>query len=143
MPSTSAPASISVVLVDDSEDLLFLVRGALERSGQFRVVATAADGQQAIETARTHQPDLVLLDIAMPVMDGLQALTLIREESPGSIVVMLSAFTVSSGALDRAMTLGAHGYIEKGGVDGMITQLREVLAREFGVPARRTGAQLG
>jgi DNA-binding NarL/FixJ family response regulator len=67
----------------------------------------------------------------------LQALTLIREESPGSIVVMLSAFTVSSGALDRAMALGAHGYIEKGGVEAMIAQLREVLAREFGVPGRR------
>jgi DNA-binding NarL/FixJ family response regulator len=71
----------------------------------------------------------------MPVMDGLQALTLIREECPGSIVVMLSAFTSSSGTIDRALTLGAHGYIEKGGgVPEMIDNLRAVLAREFRVP---------
>jgi DNA-binding NarL/FixJ family response regulator len=68
-------------------------------------------------------------------MDGLQALTLILEESPGTIVVMLSAFTGSSGTVERALALGAHGYIEKGiGVPGMVAQLREVLAREFRVP---------
>jgi DNA-binding NarL/FixJ family response regulator len=134
---------IRVVLIDDSDDLRLLVRLALERQADFTIVAEAPDGASGVAAVAEHMPHLVLLDIAMPVMDGLQALTLIREESPGSIVVMLSAFTVSSGALDRAMTLGAHGYIEKGGVDGMITQLREVLAREFGVPARRTGAQLG
>jgi DNA-binding NarL/FixJ family response regulator len=71
----------------------------------------------------------------MPVMDGLQALTLIREESPGSIVVMLSAFTGSSGAIDRAITLGAHGYIEKGSeVPELLADLRGLLAREFRVP---------
>jgi DNA-binding NarL/FixJ family response regulator len=135
---TSKVASpIRVVLVDDSEDLRLLVRLALEREADFTIVAEAADGEAGVAAVAAQKPHLVLLDIAMPVMDGLQALTLIREESPGSIVVMLSAFTVSSGALDRAMALGAHGYIEKGGVEAMITQLREVLAREFGVPGRR------
>jgi DNA-binding NarL/FixJ family response regulator len=135
---TSKVASpIRVVLVDDSEDLRLLVRLALEREADFTIVAEAGDGEAGVAAVAAQKPHLVLLDIAMPVMDGLQALTLIREESPGSIVVMLSAFTVSSGALDRAMALGAHGYIEKGGVEAMIAQLREVLAREFGVPGRR------
>jgi DNA-binding NarL/FixJ family response regulator len=128
---------IRVVLIDDSDDLRLLVRLALERQTDFTIVAEAPDGEQGVAAVAAHKPHLVLLDIAMPVMDGLQALTLIREESPGSIVVMLSAFTVSSGALDRAMALGAHGYIEKGGVDDMLSELRAVLAREFGVPGRR------
>ena len=130
---------IRVVLVDDSADLRLLVRLALEREADFTIVAEAPDGDSGVAAVAAHKPHLVLLDIAMPVMDGLQALTLIREESPGSIVVMLSAFTGSSGAIDRAMALGAHGYIEKGGVEEMIAELRGVLAREFGVPGRRGG----
>ncbi len=127
---------IRVVLIDDSDDLRLLVRLALEREPDFTVVAEAADGSSGVATVSAHKPHLVLLDIAMPVMDGLQALTLIREECPGSIVVMLSAFTGSSGAIERALTLGAHGYIEKGGgVPEMIADLREVLAREFRVPS--------
>jgi len=130
---------IRVVLIDDSDDLRLLVRLALERESDFTIVAEATDGDSGVATVAAYKPHLVLLDIAMPVMDGLQALTLIREESPGSIVVMLSAFTSSSGAVERAMALGAHGYIEKGGgVPAMIAELRAVLSREFGVPGRRS-----
>ena len=136
MPS---PRPYTTVVVDDSHELRSLWRLMLEYDDRFAVVAEAADGRSGVAAAELHQPDLVLLDIAMPVMDGLQALTLIREESPGSIVVMLSAFTGSSGAIERAMALGAHGYIEKGGVETMITELRGVLAREFGVPGRSNG----
>ena len=131
----SLASPIRVVLVDDSADLRSLVRMTLDREPDFTVVAEAADGASGVEAVAAYKPHLVLLDIAMPVMDGLQALTLIREDSPGSIVVMLSAFTGSSGAIDRALALGAHGYIEKGGgVPEMIDDLRGVLAREFRVP---------
>lgn len=123
-PGSPEPSSISVVLVDDSEDLLFLVRGALERSGQFRVVAEAADGEQGLAAAKASQPDLVLLDIAMPVMDGMQALPLIREQCPDTIVVMLSAFGDSSGMPQKAMDMGANGYIHK---DGRLQALPEQL----------------
>jgi DNA-binding NarL/FixJ family response regulator len=126
---------IRVVVVDDSEDLRLLLRLALEDEPDFTVVAEAPDGATGVEAVSEHTPHLVLLDIAMPVMDGLQALTLIREESPGSIVVMLSAFSGSTGAPERAVALGAHGYIEKGGgVPELIADLRDVLAREFRVP---------
>jgi DNA-binding NarL/FixJ family response regulator len=126
MPSSPVPPddTISVVLVDDSEDLLFLVRGALERSGRFRIVAEAADGEQGVAAVGASRPDLVLLDIAMPVMDGLQALPLIREACPTAIVVMLSAFGDSSGMPQRAMGMGANGYIHK---DGRIQALPEQL----------------
>jgi DNA-binding NarL/FixJ family response regulator len=142
--ASEVASPIRVVLVDDSDDLRLMVRLALERESDFTIVAEAADGDSGVATVAAHKPHLVLLDIAMPVMDGLQALTLIREDSPGSIVVMLSAFTGSSGAVDRALSLGAHGYIEKGhGVPAMIAELRSVLEREFSTPSRRSGGSRG
>ena len=70
----------------------------------------------------------MLLDIAMPVMDGLQALPLIREACPDTIVVMLSAFGPKYGLQHQARLLGAHGYILKGGrMDQVIAELRAIL----------------
>ena len=86
-------ATRSVLLVDDTPDVRMLVRRALERSGGLEVVAEVGDGAAAVEAARHHQPDVVLLDIAMPVMDGLEALPLIRQVAPRATVIMLSAFT--------------------------------------------------
>ena len=125
MPNSSGAPAITVVLVDDSEDLLALVRGALERTGRFEVVAEAADGEQGVAAAGDSQPDLVLLDIAMPVMDGLQALPLIRGRCPDAVIVMLSAFGDASGMPQRALSMGAHGYIHK---DGRIQALPEQLS---------------
>ena len=127
--SLSGAPVLNVVLIDDSEDLLFLVRAALERSGLFRVVAEAVDGEQGVAAVRAAQPDLVLLDIAMPVMDGMQALPLIREACPTTIVVMLSAFGDASGLPERALAMGASGYIRKGGhIRALPEQLRVMVA---------------
>ena len=87
-------------------------------------MAEAADGEQGLAAAKASQPDLVLLDIAMPVMDGMQALPLIREQCPDTIVVMLSAFGDSSGMPQKAMDMGANGYIHK---DGRLQALPEQL----------------
>src|SRR3954447_20175373 len=123
-PTSASSAQFRVVAIDDSEDLLYLVRGVLERSGQFEVVAEAGDGEQGVAAVRAHQPDLVLLDILMPVMDGLQALPLIRAECPDAVVVMLSALGDASGIPQKALARGAHGYIHK---DGRIQALPEQL----------------
>ncbi len=128
-PSPTPAAALSVVVIDDSEDLTYLVRGALERTGQFRVVAEAADGEQGVAAVATAQPDLVLLDILMPVMDGIHALPLIREACPTAIVVMLSALGDSSGMPQRAMELGANGYIHKDGrLQALPEQLRVIVS---------------
>ena len=102
-----------VVLADDVEDLRFLMTRALERGGRFRVVGTAANGREAIDQAIEHRPDVTLLDLAMPGMDGLEALPLIREAVPECTVVVLSGFateTMQASALER----GAAGYLVKG-----------------------------
>ena len=137
-PPSSEEHTTSVVLVDDSEDLLFLVRGALERSGYFRVVAEAADGERGVAAVTALQPDVVLLDIAMPVMDGLQALPLIREACPSTIVVMLSGFGDASGMPQKALSMGAHGYIHKDGrIQALPEQIRVIAASVIAQRAAR------
>jgi YesN/AraC family two-component response regulator len=120
--------NLSVLIVDDSEDLRDLLSMVIERhpSG-WRVVATAAEGEEAIAEARSTQPDLVLLDIAMPVMDGLEALPHIREAAPDAVVVMLSGYP-SSTASQGALRAGAHGYLEKSDlVKGLIPRLEQII----------------
>ncbi|MGH2513125.1 MAG: response regulator, partial [Candidatus Limnocylindrales bacterium] len=103
----------SVLIVDDTFDIRLLLRLALERFSTFRVVGEAADGRAGVDLAARLQPDVVLLDLAMPVMDGLQALPLVRQASPASCVVVLSGFNSRQLAAEVA-ALGGHGYIEKG-----------------------------
>src|SRR3954451_3651796 len=145
MPTTpTPPVPVSVVAIDDSEDLLFLVQGALERSGQFHVVGTAADGEQGVAAVRAAQPDLVLLDILMPVMDGLSALPLIRQECPDAIVVMLSALGDATGMPQKAMSLGANGYIHKDGrIQALPEQLRVIIGGAMAERAARKAREAG
>ncbi len=102
-----------LVLVDDSPDSLELLELAFERTGRFTVVGTAANGREAVDVVTLHLPEVVLLDIAMPVMDGLEALPLIREAAPAATVVMLTSFGTSE-MTQRATALGAHGFVQKG-----------------------------
>ncbi len=115
---------LSVVLIDDSADLRLLMRLAMDQSADFELVGEAGDGRAGVEVARVWQPDLVLLDIAMPVMDGLQALTLIREECPSAVVVVLSSFGDRSGLPKQATALGAHAFVQKS--DGATRVLNEL-----------------
>ena len=104
---------MSVVIVDDTEDLRFILRRVLSGSGRFQVAGEATNGQEAIEVAARLQPDVILLDLLMPVMDGWEALPLLRRACPRSRVVVVSGQDRSH-AEARAMALGASGYIEKG-----------------------------
>ena len=106
-------SKLRVVIADDVEDLRYLLDRALVASGRFEVVGTAANGRQAIDIATEQRPDLTLLDLAMPLMDGLEALPHIRAAVPDGTVVVLSGFdaeTMESTALER----GAAGYLVKG-----------------------------
>lgn len=104
---------IRILLADDTADVRLLLRMILEATGTFTVVAEATNGFEAVNLAETHRPDIVLLDLAMPVMDGLQALPEILRHSPGSKVVILSGFSADRVARE-AIELGASTYLEKG-----------------------------
>jgi DNA-binding NarL/FixJ family response regulator len=113
-----------------------VLRLALQREDDFTVVAEAAVGEAGIAAVGEHKPHLVLLDIAMPVMDGLQALPLLRQTSPGSVVVMLTGYSEASAAL-TAVELGAHGYIRKGGpLPELLAQVRDVIEHRFQIAKR-------
>jgi CheY-like chemotaxis protein len=103
-----------VLVVDDAEDLRMLLRLRIEARSGLTVVGEAADGVAAVELASELQPDLVMLDLAMPRMDGLEALPLIRAAVPGVRVVVLSGFNQSTLA-DKALEAGADHYVVKGG----------------------------
>ena len=105
-------AKVSVVLVDDSVDVRTLVRMRLESSGDFDVVGEAADGEHAIELVVREQPELVLLDISTPAMDGLETLPAILAVRPATAVVMFTGFG-GADLLAHVRELGATDLIEK------------------------------
>jgi DNA-binding NarL/FixJ family response regulator len=106
-------ARLRTLLVDDVEDIRALLRILMEKDGRFEIVGEASDGEEAIALARRHEPDVVVLDLAMPVMDGLTALPALREAAPGVRVVILSGFPAHQMG-PAAKDAGAVGYLEKG-----------------------------
>ena len=102
-----------VVVADDSDSLRLLLRTMLELEPGFEVAGEAADGVEAIEIVLRVEPDLLLLDLAMPRADGLQVLEQLRGRLPGLRIVVYSGYT--SPELERAARdLGAVDYVPKG-----------------------------
>ncbi|WDL99246.1 response regulator [Alicyclobacillus sp. ALC3] len=142
-----------VLIADDSARARRAIRLILDGSESFRVVAEATTGIEAVDLAKQLTPDIVLMDIHMPQMDGLRATRLIKRELPNLQVVMLS---VSDDAADlfEAIRCGAQGYLVKsldpsdwlsylqGVLDGE-TPMSKVIAQrilaEFRSPDQSTG----
>jgi DNA-binding NarL/FixJ family response regulator len=104
---------LRVVLADDTAEYRLLLRIILEQDGRFEVVGEAADGAEAVRVTTAERPDVLVLDLAMPVMDGLEAIPGVRAGSPDTAIVVLSGF--ARGRLDRqALASGARAYVEKG-----------------------------
>ena len=114
-----------MLVVDDIKDIRDMIRLILELRPGFKVVGEAANGQQAIEQAQSTQPDVVFLDLAMPVMDGLEALPEIRRVAPSSRILVSSGYDHTMAR--KAMALGAHASIVKGGkASEIVAAIREV-----------------
>ena len=124
----------SVMLVDDHSIMRDLLRDALENTGEFQVVAQAADGQEALRMVEEAVPDVIVMDVIMPVMDGIEACREIMELLPGTRVLMLTASNEQD-AIVRAIAAGATGYLQKySGKEQLLTTLREVAEGEFRIP---------
>nr|MDQ3756803.1 response regulator [Actinomycetota bacterium] len=124
-----------VLLADDTADIRALLRIVLSRyDDEFEVVAEASDGSEAIAMAKAHDPDLVVLDLAMPVMDGLEAIPEVRAAAPDCKIVVLSGFNADQMAAE-AIDVGADAYLEKGTPPRrLVDELRRVLGLRGDVP---------
>ena len=104
--------SFRVLLCDDMQQVRLVLRTEMSLESDLEIVGEASNGAEAIELARSAQPDVVVLDLTMPVMDGLEALPRIREAAPGARVIMLSAHGTND-MKARAVAAGASRYLEK------------------------------
>ncbi|WP_306329617.1 response regulator [Streptomyces venezuelae] len=103
---------IRVVIADDEPLIRAGIRMILNSDPEIQVVAEAADGRQAVEAARAHAADVVLLDIQMPVLDGLSALPELRRAAPSSRVIVLTTFGERENVL-RTLEHGGAGFLLK------------------------------
>jgi DNA-binding NarL/FixJ family response regulator len=100
--------------VDDASGFRFLLVTALKMDGRFQVIGEGADGTEAISLARELDPDVLVLDLFMPQMDGLAVLPVVSEYCPATRVVLMSAFGNPTLG-EAALSLGASSFVEKGG----------------------------
>lgn len=98
---------LAVLLVDDSRTVLLQIEKAIEASEDAEVVGTASNGAVAIQKATELKPDLVIMDIVMPGMDGLAALRMLQAKQPEIRVVMLSSVGGMASKAEEAFRLGA------------------------------------
>lgn len=122
---------VRVVLADDAAEFRELMRHRLESDGRFVVVGEATNGREAVELAEEHRPDVVVMDLAMPVMDGFAAIEEVRDRVPGTKSVVLTSFDAHSLA-ERAARVGAFSYLEKGtAIEDILTVLAPLSPPEF------------
>ena len=130
----SSPNVIRILTVDDHpllrEGIAFLVKSQQD----MELVAEASDGEEAIEQFRRHRPDITLMDIRMPNLNGTEAISRIRNEFPDARIIVLSTYAGDVQVL-RAIKAGARGYIVKGHVHReLLDAIRSVHAGHKRIP---------
>lgn len=104
---------IRIVLADDNGEIRYLLRTWLEIEGRFEVMAEAERGDELVDLVESERPDEVVVDLAMPEMDGFAAITEIRRRAPDTKILVLSAFA-SPTIRRKAFSLGADAVLTKG-----------------------------
>lgn len=129
VPAGPAPSErlVRVLLVDDYARLRALYRAALEAEGPFEVVGEAGDGAEGVRLAVALRPDVILLDLSMPTLDGLEAMIELRRAMPEGRVVVLSGFNKER-VEDLVLRLGAMAYVEKGATPQALARLVQDVA---------------
>ncbi len=117
---------IRVLLADDHSIVRAGLRRIVEESGDIEVIAEASDGREAILAVRHHQPDVAVIDISMPVLDGLEVITQLKSEAPNVPILVLTMHEEHQYVV-RAVETGAMGYITKQSApEQLVTAIRKV-----------------
>ena len=128
MSMTAGSNSIRILAVDDHPLFRSGIAALLATQSDMRLVAEASNGREAIQQFRAHHPDITLMDLQMPEMSGLDALTAIRDEFPEARIIVLTTYTGDVQVL-RAMKVGARAYLLKNLLDKELLQtIRAVYA---------------
>jgi len=141
-PKSKTSKDVTVMLVDDHPLWLDTLRQTLERAGVGRIVAEATNGKEALERAAETKPQLVIMDMALPLLDGVKATRRLLAEQPDIKVLVLSASS-DEDLVVRAVRAGAHGYLLKTAIaDDVADAVRRVAAGEMVLPAEVAGIVL-
>ncbi|HEY4815833.1 MAG TPA: response regulator [Candidatus Acidoferrum sp.] len=119
----------NVLIVDDSPDVRHVVRAFLERDSTFTVCGEAPDGLEAIKKAQELKPDLVLLDLSMPVMNGIETAVVLRRLLPKTHIVLFSNYTDQLGTT-LASVVGIDLVLSKGSLADMAKSLKSLSPRK-------------
>jgi DNA-binding NarL/FixJ family response regulator len=113
------PAPISVLITDDEPLFIEMIQALLAAEEGIAVIATASDGQGAVRLASELHPDVIVMDVSMPVMDGIEATCKICKDDPEAQILILTGGT-TAGDIDRSRKAGAAVYLTK---DRIATEL--------------------
>jgi len=105
-------APVGVLVVDDFEPFRVLVSSLLRSERELKIIAEVSDGLEAVQKAKELHPDLILLDIGLPELNGIAAARQIREVAPNAKILFLTQET-SADVVQQAISLGAFGYVAK------------------------------
>ena len=120
---------IRVLVVDDSDIVRRGICQILQSQADIEIIGQAADGADAVRQVREHRPHIVLLDITMPVMNGFEAARRIKDESPSTLILVVSQSDAAPFARE-AMAAGASGYVVKSNVSTeLIPILRKTMSQ--------------
>lgn len=114
---------VRVLIADDEQPFVEMVEALLAGDRRIEVVGTAANGQEAIERALSLAPDVTLMDISMPLLDGIEAARRIRERQPTACILMLTGSSIATD-VDRSRQAGAAGFLTK---DRIASQLADAI----------------
>jgi len=124
----------TILIVDDSPDVCSIVKTFLQRDVEFKICGEAGSGLEAIKKAEELRPDLVLLDLKMPGLNGIEVATILKRILPKAQIVLFSAYTDSLGGTTLATAAGIDLVVQKGSLADMAQSLRTLISRKWVSP---------